>query len=54
MAAILTKVDYKPARGVARIEPGLKYEYLESDISFISSLKPESNEARQLNSGIAP
>jgi len=31
-----------------------KYEYLDRDISFISSLKPESNEARQLNSGIAP
>ncbi len=31
-----------------------KYEYLDRDISFISSLKPESNEARQLNSGIVP
>ena len=31
-----------------------KYEYLDRDISFISSLNPESNEARQLNSGIVP
>jgi cytochrome c oxidase subunit 2 len=31
-----------------------KYEYLDQDISFISSLDPNSNVARQLNSGIAP
>lgn len=31
-----------------------KYEYLDHDISFISSLDRSSNEARQLNSGIAP
>ncbi len=31
-----------------------KYEYLDQDISFISSLKLSSNTARQLNSGIAP
>jgi cytochrome c oxidase subunit 2 len=31
-----------------------KYEYLDQDISFISSLKQESNAARQLNSGVAP
>jgi len=31
-----------------------KYEYLDSDISFISSLDPTSNMARQLNSGVAP
>jgi cytochrome c oxidase subunit 2 len=31
-----------------------KYEYLDHDISFISSLDPASNAARQLNSGIAP
>jgi cytochrome c oxidase subunit 2 len=31
-----------------------KYEYLDHDISFISSLDPASNQARQLNSGIAP
>jgi cytochrome c oxidase subunit 2 len=31
-----------------------KYEYLDQDISFISSLGPTSNAARQLNSGIAP
>jgi cytochrome c oxidase subunit 2 len=31
-----------------------KYEYLDQDISFISSLKAESNAARQLNSGVAP
>lgn len=31
-----------------------KYEYLDQDISFISSLNPDSNVARQLNSGIAP
>ena len=31
-----------------------KYEYLDQDISFISSLDPDSNAARQLNSGIAP
>jgi cytochrome c oxidase subunit 2 len=31
-----------------------KYEYLDEDISFISSLDPDSNAARQLNSGIAP
>jgi len=31
-----------------------KYEYLDQDISFISSLDPASNQARQLNSGIAP
>jgi len=31
-----------------------KYEYLDQDISFISSLNPNSNVARQLNSGIAP
>ena len=31
-----------------------KYEYLDQDISFISSLDPSSNAARQLNSGVAP
>jgi len=31
-----------------------KYEYLDQDISFISSLDPTSNAARQLNSGIDP
>jgi cytochrome c oxidase subunit 2 len=31
-----------------------KYEYLDQDISFISSLDRASNVARQLNSGIAP
>jgi cytochrome c oxidase subunit 2 len=31
-----------------------KYEYLDEDISFISSLKADSNAARQLNSGINP
>ena len=31
-----------------------KYEYLDQDISFISSLDPTSNAARQLNSGVAP
>ncbi len=31
-----------------------KYEYLDHDISFISTLDAASNEARQLNSGIAP
>lgn len=31
-----------------------KYEYLDQDISFISSLNPTSNAARQLNSGITP
>ena len=31
-----------------------KYEYLDQDISFISSLAPSSNAARQLNSGIEP
>ncbi len=31
-----------------------KYEYLDQDISFISSLEPASNAARQLNSGVAP
>lgn len=31
-----------------------KYEYLEDDISFISSLKADSNAARQLNSGVDP
>ena len=31
-----------------------KYEYLDEDISFISSLDPNSNAARQLNSGMAP
>ena len=31
-----------------------KYEYLEDDISFISSLSADSNAARQLNSGINP
>ncbi|HEY5775907.1 MAG TPA: cytochrome c oxidase subunit II [Xanthomonadales bacterium] len=31
-----------------------KYEYLDQDISFISSLSQESNAARQLNSGVAP
>lgn len=31
-----------------------KYEYLDHDISFISSLESTSNAARQLNSGIAP
>lgn len=30
-----------------------KYEYLDQDISFISSLDPNSNAARQLDSGIA-
>jgi cytochrome c oxidase subunit 2 len=31
-----------------------KYEYLDQDISFISSLDPDSNTARQLNSGVNP
>jgi len=31
-----------------------KYEYLDQDISFISSLDQASNAARQLNSGVAP
>ncbi|MGB5488413.1 MAG: cytochrome c oxidase subunit II, partial [Lysobacterales bacterium] len=31
-----------------------KYEYLDQDISFISSLAPTSNAARQLNSGVVP
>lgn len=31
-----------------------KYEYLDQDISFISSLDATSNAARQLNSGVAP
>jgi cytochrome c oxidase subunit 2 len=31
-----------------------KYEYLDHDISFISTLDPASNAARQLESGIAP
>ena len=31
-----------------------KYEYLDEDISFISSLDSTSNAARQLNSGVAP
>ena len=31
-----------------------KYEYLDEDISFISSLDHTSNVARQLNSGVAP
>jgi len=31
-----------------------KYEYLDQDISIISSLSRNSNEARQRNSGIAP
>jgi len=31
-----------------------KYDYLDRDISFISSLDASSNEARRLNSGIAP
>jgi cytochrome c oxidase subunit 2 len=31
-----------------------KYEYLEDNIQFISSLSAESNAARQLNSGIVP
>ncbi|HUT12365.1 MAG TPA: chitobiase/beta-hexosaminidase C-terminal domain-containing protein [Thermoguttaceae bacterium] len=31
MATILTKVGYKPARNVTGLEPGLQYEYLESD-----------------------
>ena len=31
-----------------------KYEYLDEDISFISTLKADSNAARQLNSGINP
>ena len=31
-----------------------KYDYLDEDISFISSLKADSNAARQLNSGIDP
>jgi len=31
-----------------------KYEYLDQDISFISSLSQSSNAARQLNSGVAP
>jgi len=31
-----------------------KYEYLDQDISIISSLSRSSNEARQRNSGIAP
>jgi len=31
-----------------------KYEYLDQDISFISSLDPTSNAARQLGSGVEP
>ena len=31
-----------------------KYEYLDQDISFISSLDSSSNTARQLNSGVTP
>ena len=31
-----------------------KYEYLDQDISFISSLDSTSNAARQLNSGVSP
>ena len=31
-----------------------KYEYIDEDIEFVSSLKAESNAARQLNSGIDP
>jgi len=31
-----------------------KYEYLEDEIQFISSLSPESNAARQRNSGVDP
>lgn len=31
-----------------------KYEYLDQNISFISSLDPTSNAARQLNSGVNP
>jgi len=31
-----------------------KYEYLDQDISFISSLASSSNAARQLNSGVVP
>jgi len=31
-----------------------KYEYLDQHISFISSLDPSSNAARQLKSGIEP
>ena len=31
-----------------------KYEYLDQDISFISSLDSSSNAARQLNSGVEP
>lgn len=31
-----------------------KYEYIDEDISFFSSLDPKSNEARQLDSGIDP
>jgi len=31
-----------------------KYEYMDADISFISSLSEDSNEARQLGSGIDP
>ncbi len=31
-----------------------KYEYLDHDISFVSSLKADSNAARQLHSGIDP
>jgi cytochrome c oxidase subunit 2 len=31
-----------------------KYEYLDHDISFISSLDATSNAARQLNSGVSP
>ena len=31
MTAILRKVDYKAARQAAALEPGLRYEYLESD-----------------------
>ena len=31
-----------------------KYEYLDQDISFISSLDQASNAARQLNSGVVP
>ncbi|MEJ8567512.1 cytochrome c oxidase subunit II [Elongatibacter sediminis] len=31
-----------------------KYDYLEDDISFISSLAPDSNAARRLQSGVVP
>ncbi len=31
-----------------------QYEYIEEDFSFFSSLAPESNEARQLRSGVDP